>query len=48
VPLLLAVTLLFRRATLHRRTGMALLVLYAAYNVYTLARMSPASPSPPP
>ncbi len=42
VPLLLAVTLLvtglFRRPSLHRRTGVALLILYVAYLVYALAR----------
>lgn len=41
-PLLLAATglvaLLFQRASLHRRTGIALLVLYVAYVVYALAR----------
>jgi Ca2+/Na+ antiporter len=42
VPLLLAatllVTLLFRQPSLHRRTGVALLILYVAYIVYALAR----------
>ncbi len=42
VPLLLAatllVTLLFRRPSLHRRTGVALLILYVAYIVYALVR----------
>jgi len=42
VPLLLAatlfVTLLFRQPSLHRRTGVALLILYGAYIVYALAR----------
>ncbi len=42
VPLLLAatllVTLLFRQPSLHRRTGVALLILYVAYIVYTLVR----------
>ncbi len=42
VPLLLAatllVTLLFRQPSLHRRTGVALLILYVAYIVYALVR----------
>ncbi len=42
VPLLLAatllVTLLFRQPSLHRRTGVALLILYGAYIVYALVR----------
>jgi len=42
VPLLLGttllVTLLFRQPSLHRRTGVALLILYVAYIVYALVR----------
>jgi len=42
VPLLLAatllVTLLFRQRSLHRRTGVALLILYVTYIVYALVR----------
>jgi len=42
VPFLLAatllVTLLFRQPSLHRRTGVALLILYVAYIVYALVR----------
>jgi cation:H+ antiporter len=42
VPLLLAVTvlitLLFRRPSLHRRSGVALLILYVAYVVYALVQ----------
>jgi len=42
VPLLLAatllVTLLFRQRSLHRRAGVALLILYVAYIVYALVR----------
>jgi Ca2+/Na+ antiporter len=42
VPLLLAmtvlITLLFRRPSLHRRIGVVLLILYAAYLVYALVQ----------
>ena len=42
VPLLLAmtllITLLFRRPSLHRRTGVGLLILYVAYVVYALVQ----------